>query len=493
VPQPLLSIVTPSLNQGRYIGQCLESVAAEMASPIAREMGVEHIVMDGGSTDETVRLLENATHIVHWQSAPDGGQSAAINRGLLDHATGRYATWLNADDWFEPGALGPMLERLVCDDAPDVLVGRCRFVEGDRTIFSPKPPEPIDMASLLRLRTKWFAGELIVQPEAFFDRGLFERIGGLNEANHFTMDHELWLKLLEAGARFEAIDHGVACMRVHPQQKTADNRRIVESLIRFGRPFLDRLGEPGGVARSEIASLERKLALSDPVLRRLRLPWAGLEPIGDAQQAHAAGPGEFHLSPLRAVLDGVPKGPGVLGRRYQTRVLGDGPISDIPLRLKPRTEPPFDAVLFWHTLSRAQDPAHALREAIAGLRAGGFVVAAAELASCESGLAQYTQGLAGLINQQLSQDHDWLIDHAAMPWVSSMDGATVEDDARWLAAHPHPSGVDLETLMAEAGLERVASMRYGGMSWHPLTPFAAVEGVPGREHDAWCCGVWRKR
>jgi len=493
VPQPLLSIVTPSLNQGRYIGQCLESVAAEMASPAAREYGVEHIVMDGGSTDETVRLLEQASHLVHWQSEPDGGQSAAINRGLLDHARGRYATWINADDWFEPGALGPMLDRLVREDAPDVLVGRCRFVEGDRTIFSPKPPEPIDMANLLRLRTKWFAGELIVQPEAFFDRGLFKRTGGLNEGNHFTMDHELWLKLLETGGRFEAMDHPVACMRVHAEQKTADNRRIVESLIRFGQPFLDRLGECGDTARREVAAMDYKLALSGPVLRRLRLPWAGRQVADASERITAASPAEFHLPPLRAVLEGLPQASGLFRRGYRARVVGDAPLSGMPLRFTPRTEPPFDAVVLWHAIGTSVDPSQILRDALAGLNINGVVIAGAELAPCESGLRQYTDGLAGLVDQQLSQDHDWLIDVAAMRWVESMATATPADDARWATSHPHPFGVDLEALMADAGLERIASMRYGGMSWHPLTPFAAIEGVPGRDADAWTCGVWRKR
>lgn len=493
MPQPLLSIVTPSLNQGRYIGRCLESVAAEMASPIARQHGVEHIVMDGGSTDETIELLGKVTHLAHWQSAPDGGQSAAINRGLLDHATGRYATWINADDWYEPGALGPMLDRLASENAPDVLVGRCRFVEGDRTIFSPKPPEPIDTANLLRLRTKWFAGELIVQPEAFFDRRLFERIGGLNEANHFTMDHELWLRLLEAGARFEAIDHPVACMRVHAEQKTADNRRIVESLIRFGRPFLDQLGGGAAGARREIVAMERKLVLSEPVLRRFRLPWSGTLPTESSDRSSFGSPTEFHLAPLRAVLEGVPRACGLFRRGYRTRVVGDAPLPDIPLRITPRTEPPLDALVLWDALNTTRDPSATLLDAVAGLSRGGLVITAAELAPCEQGLQQYTKGLANLIDQQLSQDHDWLIDVAAMPWVESMAHATAEDDAQWSANHPHPFGVDLDAMMASARLDRIASMRYGGMSWHPLTPFAAIEGVPGRDADAWACGVWRKR
>lgn len=495
--QPLLSIVTPSLNQGRYIGQCLESIAAEITTPTAHELGVEHIVMDGGSTDQTVDLLKNATHLAHWQSQPDGGQSAAINRGLLDHATGRYATWLNADDWFEPGALGPMLERLARGDAPGVLVGRCRFVEEGRTIFAPRPPEPIDMASLLRLRTKWFAGQGIVQPEAFFDRQLFARVGGLNEANHYTMDHELWLRLLEAGARFESIDHPVACMRVHDQQKSADNRRIVESLIRFGRPFLERhrdaLGSEGNTAQAELDALQRKLDLSGPLLRRLDAPWSDQASDPQGAKAHDPAPADFHLAPLRAVLAGVPRRAGLLRHPYRTRVVGDATPDSLPLRLARRSEGPADLVLFWHALSAGQEPAAALRAAIDHLKPGGLVVAAAELSECDAGLSRYVQGLRRLIDQQISQDHDWLVDPAAMPWVESLAGTTGADDAAWRAAHPNPLGIDLDALMDGAGLERVAAMTYGGMSWHPLTPFVAVEGVPGRDAHAWACGVWRAR
>lgn len=492
MPKPLLSIVTPSLNQEQFLGECLESVAREMATPEAERLGVEHIVMDGGSTDGTVALLEQAGHVVYWQSKPDGGQSAAINRGLLDHATGRYATWLNADDWFEPGALGPMLERLSSSDPLGVLVGRCRFVRDGQTIFTPKPPEPIDATNLLRLRTKWFAGELIVQPEAFFDRQFFARIGGLNESNHFTMDHEMWLGLLEAGASFESIDHPVACMRVHAGQKTADNRRIVASLVKFGRPFLDQLPpELAEAPRREFEALERKLRLSEPVLRRLALPWSGVEPTSDLVAGDPAPP-DFHVAPLRAVLADVPRARGLLRRPYRTRVVGEVPSDGLPLSISLSDAKGVDAVLFWHGLSSAANPDAQLREATSLLRPGGLVIAAAELGPCDAGLRTYCGGLASLIDQQLSQDHDWLIGPGVMPWVELMAESTDQDDAAWLGSHPHPCGFDVEACIQRAGFERIASMAYGGLSWHPLTPFVAVEGVSGRDSNAWYCGVWRK-
>ena len=490
MPRPLLSIVTPSLDQGRYIGQCLESVAREMATPEAQELGVEHIVLDGGSRDDTVDLLERASHLAYWQSAPDRGQSHAVNTGLLEHASGRYATWLNADDWYEPGALGPVLGRLSQPEPPDVLVGRCRFVEDGKTVFRPRPPEPIDMASLLCLRSKWFAGKLIVQPEAFFDRAMFERVGGLNEANHYTMDHELWLRLLETGARFEAIDHPVACMRVHEAQKTANNARIVRSLVEYGKPFLERHHAiVGGQAAAEIEAIERKLALSEPVLRRLKAPWGERPEADRAEAIDCQSPPGFHIAPLRAVLAGVPRRPGFL-RRYALRPFGPLP-PDLPLQCKASASGPCDAVLFWTALSTSDDPRELLRRALADLRSGGLVIAAAELNACDLEFRKYTRTLAAGVDRQLSQDHDWLVDPAAMPWVNSLADTTDADDARWLAAYPHPVGIDLCSLLEAEGLTRLDTIAYGGMSWHPLTPFPALEAAPSAH--AWRCGVWTKR
>ena len=491
MPQPLLSIVTPSLNQGRYIAQCLHSVAREMAAPLSQQHGVEHIVMDGGSTDETVGLLEQATHLAHWQSAPDAGQSNAINQGLLQHATGRYATWLNADDWFEEGALEPMLARLARHDAPDVLVGRCRFVENGATVFSPRPPEVIDMASLLCLRSKWFAGQLIVQPEAFFSLGLFKQLGGLNEANHYTMDHELWLRLLEARARFETIDHPVACMRVHDAQKTADNARIVRALIDSAKPFLHRHRDTiGPTPAQEIQALERKLALSTTVLRRLQVPWSATPSHQPGVPPAPPEPNGFHLAPLRAVLANIPARPGPL-RSYKARSFGSVP-HDFPLRTRLARTGPADALIIWRALSTAHDPKAMLAQALIDLRPGGMVIAAAELNPCEPALREYTRTLARRIDQQLSQNHDWLIDPAAMPWVASLDGATPEDDAGFLASAPHLTGLDLDALMQDAGLRKHDSIAYGGMSWHPLTPFPAVEAQTTHAAHAWCCGLWFK-
>src|SRR5690606_10426011 len=100
---------------------------------------------------------------------------------------------------------------------------------------------------------------------------LFREVGGLNLDNHYTMDHELWLKLLRAGARFQAVDIPVACMRAHPEQKTADNTKIVRCMPRFARPVYEAaradgsLGDDAAAAGAELGAIERKLADADLV------------------------------------------------------------------------------------------------------------------------------------------------------------------------------------------------------------------------------------
>ncbi|MEO1008312.1 MAG: glycosyltransferase family 2 protein [Planctomycetota bacterium] len=488
---PLLSIVTPSLNQGRYLGECLDSVRREIAR-VDAEFGepgsVEHIVMDGGSTDATVGLLERAAHLAHWQSEPDGGQSAAINAGLLHHARGEFATWLNADDWLEEGALAPMLGRLRDADAPDVLVGRCRFVRDGETIFEPRPPEPIDAAGLLRLRSGWFNGRLIVQPEAFFRLACFRAVGGLNDANHFTMDHELWLTLLRAGARFESIEHRVACMRAHDEQKTADNRCIVASLIEFGEPFLDDItgaSERDRAAR-EIEGMRRKLALSGPVLRRLRSLWADTEPASAAEPRPLEASAGFHNAPLRAALQSLPSPPRLIRRRWRVP-----PGTVLPgVRTTESRDGPHDLIHLRAALHRSDDPAGVASAAWASLRAGGVLVVSAEIAPCGATLRGYCGRLASLIDQQLSQDHDWIVDADAMDWVRSLEGSTDADDAALLGAIPGLLGNDVRGLLP---VEPLAFIRYGGVSWHPLVPFEAVESVqPAADEHCWCCGLWHK-
>jgi glycosyltransferase involved in cell wall biosynthesis len=119
-----ISIITPSFNQCRYIGQTMNSVLSQ-----AGRFDLEWIVMDGGSTDGTVDLLKGIDDSrVSWVSEPDEGQSHAINKGL-SRATGDVLAWLNSDDVYTPGALSHVADAF--RDAPERqwLIGRCGIVD----------------------------------------------------------------------------------------------------------------------------------------------------------------------------------------------------------------------------------------------------------------------------------------------------------------------------------------------------------------------------
>lgn len=266
-PVPILSVVTPVLNGASYIGRALASVRMVAESGIT----LEHIVVDGGSVDGTLEIVEreraiSTSPITHVVSEPDEGQADAINRGF-GLARGRYLGWLNADDVYVPEGL-TRLAKHIASSASDVVLGRCVFVDpAGNVVFRPVPPNPVTPASLLKLLSGWYAGRSIVQPEAFISRTAFDRHGAIRRDLHFTMDHEYWLRLAVGGASFE--DHNIVVARqlVHPGQKTSDNASVVREQVRYGREYLDESGEAFGdeydTVERELIRLRRKLDVAE--------------------------------------------------------------------------------------------------------------------------------------------------------------------------------------------------------------------------------------
>jgi GT2 family glycosyltransferase len=289
---PLLSIVTPCLNRAAFLGRALASVAGQAVEPGL----LEHVVIDGGSTDGSVPIIErhaaaNPGLVSAWRSEPDAGQSDALNRGFA-LARGVYGGWLNADDWYEPGGLRAVIGALAADPGIDVLVARCRFVdESGRVVFSPRPPEPVSPANLMRLRSRWFNGRSLVQPEVFFRLSLFREVGGLDPANHYSMDHDLWLRMAVRGARFVTIDALVANLGVHPGQKTRDNRAVVRSVLAHTRDAAERyaglLGPEAGPVRDELEAMRRKLDLADLAIARWESARRGVDGSRSVEAAAA--------------------------------------------------------------------------------------------------------------------------------------------------------------------------------------------------------------
>lgn len=201
---PLVSVVTPSLNQGAYIERAIASVL-EQGYP-----NVEHIVVDGGSTDETLSILERHPTLA-WVSEPDAGQAAAINKGFR-MAHGTIFGWLNADDYYLPGAISAAVEVFRTTDAAFVHGGWIQVDERGAAIREVQVV-PFDFRLQLEHRNA------VCQPGSFFRSDAFWAVGGIDESFEFAMDYELWLKL---GSRYGVrhVNRAQAAYRYHDDSKS---------------------------------------------------------------------------------------------------------------------------------------------------------------------------------------------------------------------------------------------------------------------------------
>jgi glycosyltransferase involved in cell wall biosynthesis len=194
----LVSVVTPCLNPGDRLARCLASVASQTYA------AVEHVVVDGASTDGTIELLDRSD--VRYVSERDNGQTDAISKGIR-LARGELLTWLNADDQLTPRAVEDAVRA-----GGEWTYGDCAVIRGDRrTVWRPLPRYgewEID------------AGEMIPQPGSFVARAALERAGGLDPSFELTMDIDLWLRLVDAGVTPRYVRSIVAVFEIHGDSKT---------------------------------------------------------------------------------------------------------------------------------------------------------------------------------------------------------------------------------------------------------------------------------
>jgi glycosyltransferase involved in cell wall biosynthesis len=212
-PQPIVSIVTPSFNSAAYIERTIESVLSQDYPRI------EHIVMDGASTDGTVAILERYSDQLQFISAPDRGVVDAINKGFA-MSKGDILAWLSADDEYLPGAVSTAVRAL--RDHPDasVVYGGGTWVDAHGTEIGPYPV-------LAPYRREAMADECgICQPAAFMRREAMEEAGWLDPTLNFAFDYDLWIRLA-ARHPFVAIPERLALSRMHHENKTLGKRREI--------------------------------------------------------------------------------------------------------------------------------------------------------------------------------------------------------------------------------------------------------------------------
>jgi glycosyltransferase involved in cell wall biosynthesis len=181
---PRITIITPSFNQAQYIEQTIDSVLSQ------GYQNLEYIVIDGGSNDGSVDLIKKyEKHLAHWVSEPDSGQSHAINKGLR-LATGDVVNWLNSDDYYEPNSL-KIVGEAFGDPTTQVLCARSNIVRNGRIEYQTNGTDVYE-GNL----AKTVAWARIDQPETFFRRGSYDRVGLLNESLKYVMDKEWWMRYL---------------------------------------------------------------------------------------------------------------------------------------------------------------------------------------------------------------------------------------------------------------------------------------------------------
>ncbi len=223
---PLVSVVTPSLNQGAFIEDAIQSVLDQDYPRI------EHIVVDGGSNDGTIDVLQRYAHL-RWLSEPDGGQADAVNKGFA-MAQGAIFGWLNSDDMYLPGAVSAAVGVL--------LETGCGLVHGGWRQIDERGARIRDVEAVpFDLRRQLDYANLVAQPGALFTREAFEAVGGLDTTYRYAMDYELFLRI---GSRFDVrhVDRVQAAYRYHPESKTvAEAEGFVDETFRAARTHGARL------------------------------------------------------------------------------------------------------------------------------------------------------------------------------------------------------------------------------------------------------------
>ena len=236
----LVSIVTPSFNQSRYLETTIRSVLSQDYPRI------EYIVIDGASTDGSVDIIKkHENRLAYWVSEKDKGQAEAINKGLA-RAKGEIVAWLNSDDYYLPDAISNAVK--VFEGIPGLVMayGDMLAVDEHGQTINHLKYKQLSLEDLLCF-------QIIGQPAVFFRCDAFEKAGGLDSTFHFLLDHHLWIRFAQQG-RILHVPQAWAAARYHAEAK---NRA---KAAEFGREAFRILGWAKGEPElaEAISSVERR-------------------------------------------------------------------------------------------------------------------------------------------------------------------------------------------------------------------------------------------
>ena len=222
--RPLVSIVTPSYNQAKYLEATIQSVISQDYERI------EYILVDGASTDGSVDIIQKyADRLAWWVSEPDRGQTDAINKGFA-RANGTILAWLNSDDVYQPGAIADAVERFQQHPDLGLIYGDVNFIDAHGQVIGKFNAQ---QTSYQRLRR---GGVYIPQQSAFWRADLWKDVGPLDPEMYFAMDYDLWVRLAKISPIRYFPGHTWANFRLHDDAKTiASDERCWPEMLRVHR------------------------------------------------------------------------------------------------------------------------------------------------------------------------------------------------------------------------------------------------------------------
>ncbi len=202
---PLVSIITPSFNQAKYLEQTIQSALLQDYP------NVEYLVVDGASTDGSVEIIKKyADRFAWWVSEKDSGQGEAINKGLA-RAQGDIVAWLNSDDYYLPGTISAAVK--IFEENPDTVMvyGDMLAVDENGKTINVLKYKQLSLLDLLCF-------QIIGQPGVFFRRAVLEETGLLDTTFHFLLDHHLWIRIAQHGNILH-VDQTWSAARYHAEAK----------------------------------------------------------------------------------------------------------------------------------------------------------------------------------------------------------------------------------------------------------------------------------
>ncbi|MEJ0104620.1 MAG: glycosyltransferase family 2 protein [Bacteroidota bacterium] len=232
---PLISIITPSYNQGKYIEETILSIINQDYPYI------EYIIIDGGSIDSTIEIIKKySNRITYWISEKDSGQANAINKGF-QKATGDIINWINSDDQLMPGALKKIAQKFAENPGAILVHGRIEYFGEIKNHYSQNLPSK-------DLETRYAAHICMPQPASFYRRRLLDEQGLLDESLHFSMDTDLFIR---AGLHYPIVqvEDVFARFRLHKESKSVSSfskNFLSDNAVIFSR-VLVTLGDVKGI------------------------------------------------------------------------------------------------------------------------------------------------------------------------------------------------------------------------------------------------------